>query len=188
MLKTMIAATATTVLLAGAAQAATLVSASSASQYSNTGPGLTFTDTVAFGGAATGWTNGLFTLTYSGDFHTPSGEYFTLAVDGLSLGTLSDGNSANDRFDNGTDNTLHDSSHTISAALTDGELASILLDGNVSILFTDLTPPGDWIDWVNTFDWSITADAAPAPVPLPAGMPLMIGGMALLAGLKRRKG
>lgn len=183
-MKSLFCAAVSALALASAADAATLLSGSSASQYSNDGAGLSFGDTVAYAGAQTGWTQGVFTLTYSGDFETSGGEYFDLSVDGIALGRLSDGDASNDRFDNGSDTTFHDQAVTISAALTDQELTSILADGQVSILFQDITPPGDWIDWVDTFDWSISA--APAPVPLPATAVLLGAAFGGLGMLRRR--
>lgn len=175
-------------IVATSSGAATLISASSAGNFVNTGPGLTFSDTATFSSPTTNWTNGSVTLTYSGDFQTTGGEFFDFSLDGNSLGILSNGNTADDLFSNGSDTTEHDLSVTITAALNDSVLNSILADQSVTMVFTDITPPADWIDWVNTFDWSISADeASTSAVPLPAALPLMLLALGGVGALQMRR-
>ena len=113
-------------------------------------PGWAVTDTAIYSGPDGPFTNGVFTLTYSGDFDTSRLEAWNINLDGVDLGVLSDGNIDNDRFDNASfgDFTLDRTTYSASAPITDVELTSILGDGTVDVKFTDITPPGDWIDFV----------------------------------------
>lgn len=123
-------------------------------------PGWSVTDSVTYTGPSTNFRNGVFTLTYSGDFDTTRNEAWEVSLDSLNLGRLSDGNPDNDRYNNASygDSTLDRTTYTVSAALTDAELNAILSDSIVNINFQDITPPGDWIDFVSLAQWELSFD------------------------------
>ncbi|NEQ50143.1 MAG: DUF4347 domain-containing protein [Leptolyngbya sp. SIO3F4] len=129
----------------------------------NNFPGWNVTDSVTYTGPGNNFSNGVFTLTYSGDFETRIDiEAWEVSLDSLNLGRLSDGNPDNDRYNNNAsygDITVDRGTYTVSAALTDAELNAILSDSTVNINFQDITPPGDWIDFVSLARWELSFDA-----------------------------
>lgn len=164
-----------------------LITGSAEENFSNTGPNWSFSDTELFIDSGT-YTNGLFTLTYNGDFDTPSGETFSVFLESFDFGRLSDGNTGNDLFDNAfnNDTTPHNSTFTVSAVVDDLTLNSILSDNSLTINFYDHTPPGDWIDWINVMDWSLSYDKA-TDIPEPSALFIFSLGLAGLLLSRKQK-
>ncbi|RIX41968.1 MAG: PEP-CTERM sorting domain-containing protein [Rhodocyclales bacterium GT-UBC] len=186
-IKSVLATLAMVTSVIGSAQAAT-VGGSAASLYSNTGPGLTFTQTVNFLPPVGSVTGGSLSITFNGDFYTGMGEDFQIVVDGVDFGVVGNGNPLDDRFTNASDNFDHDTTATITASIMDSELASMLSDGSVSLFFADIAATGDWIDWVNTFDWQINYTESTQSVPEPATLLLFGAALAGIgAGRKRNR-
>ena len=165
---------------------AALIEGSAEENYRNTGPNWSFTDTETFTPGSGSYTNGLFSLTYSGDFNTSSGEIFSVFLEGYDFGRLSDGNVGNDLFDNAFngDRTYHNRTTTVTALVDDATLNDILADGSLTIGFQDHTAPGDWIDWIIAADWSLSYDEANVSEP---GSLALLGLGILGLGAARKK-
>lgn len=171
---------------------AAIITGAAASNFSNTGPGWTFSDTGVDLTGGSIFTNGFFTLTWSGDT-SPGAEAFDVTIETVFLGILNSSTNADDRFvklapwDDDVENS--DIQGTGTVALTDVELNSILADGIIEVTFhDDLTGPGDWIDWWNQMDWELTYAVIPesgSAVLLAVG--LISGGLAGIIFGKRKK-
>lgn len=80
--------------------------------------------------------DGTLTLEISGDLDAGDEEALTVSVEGLALGTIFNGNPADDQFDHPTDSIDDCTLTTIAANLPAASLTGIVADGRIDVTLT----------------------------------------------------
>ena len=80
--------------------------------------------------------DGTITLQISGDLDDNTDEVLSVFVEGLALGTIFNGNPADDQFNSATDSPSDCTLTTVSATLPEASLAGIAADGRIQITLT----------------------------------------------------
>ncbi|MEL6641901.1 MAG: hypothetical protein AAFP98_11415 [Pseudomonadota bacterium] len=208
------AATCALILCGAAAQAATIVQTFGPTVDLNDGPGsVAFTLAGLDPNVASDLT---IDFTFFGDLNS-SIENFELFLDGTSYGVGCDNNAANGNFGSSvtfgpfsfddvcsqSNNSLTDASLLVTAV----DALGLLADGALEIAFNFTSSVNDFVDITNGGEvrsgvffgntnnasfgagGTVTYESAdlPSPVPVPPSLPLLVAGLAGLAGLRLRQ-
>lgn len=150
-----------------------------------------------------------FTLSAFGDFteaNTSFAEFFDVSVEGLSLGRFLDSNPVNDLFDNAAFGDVGNDFESVlsaSAMIPAASFAAMIADGILTATFTTLDGFNDvndntliagaealeeFISFTLTAEDAVLPPPLPPAIPAPASLPLLLGGVAALGGLRRCRG